>query len=205
MSRSPVRSLLEKRAFDQRPPVDALYQYHVPFDDLLPGRQVESELLALALARGRVGLVGASGTGKSSVASAAFGPLVQGVLLNRRPSLAHMYRKLYTFAHRLWYGEVVTKTRRPEVLTTSAARSQLTSIVADFRRDGPDAEPVVFGSHRKAEAALIPIAMLEKLLPLVEDIVAVEKAKARYEHDTGERLDFEQLVTAVGFDPADFD
>jgi antitoxin StbD len=205
MSRSPVRSLLEKRAFDQRPPVDALYQYHVPFDDLLPGRQVESELLALALARGRVGLVGASGTGKSSVASAAFGPLVQGVLLNRRPSLAHMYRKLYTFAHRLWYGEVVTKTRRPEVLTTSAARSQLTSIVADFRRDGPDAEPVVFGSHRKAEAALIPIAMLEKLLPLVEDIVAVEKAKARYEHDTGERLDFNQLVTAVGFDPADFD
>jgi hypothetical protein len=205
MSRSPVRSLLEKRAFDQRPPVDALYQYHVPFDDLLPGRQVESELLALALARGRVGLVGASGTGKSSVASAAFGPLVQGVLPNRRPSLAHMYRKLYTFAHRLWYGGVVTKTRRPEVLTTSAARSQLTSIVADFRRDGPDAEPVVFGSHRKAEAALIPIAMLEKLLPLVEDIVAVEKAKARYEHDTGERLDFEQLVTAVGFDPADFD
>ena len=205
MSRSPVGSLLEKRAFDQRPPVDALYQYHVPFDDLLPGRQVESELLALALARGRVGLVGASGTGKSSVASAAFGPLVQGVLLNRRPSLAHMYRKLYTFAHRLWYGEVVTKTRRPEVLTTSAARSQLTSIVADFRRDGPDAEPVVFGSHRKAEAALIPIAMLEKLLPLVEDIVAVEKAKARYEHDTGERLDFNQLVTAVGFDPADFD
>lgn len=205
MSRSPVRSLLEKRAFDQRPPVDALYQYHVPFDDLLPGRQVESELLALALARGRVGLVGASGTGKSSVASAAFGPLVQGVLLNRRPSLAHMYRKLYTFAHRLWYGEAVTKTRRPEVLTTSAARSQLTSIVADFRRDGPDAEPVVFGSHRKAEAALIPIAMLDKLLPLVEDIVAVEKAKARYEHDTGERLDFNQLVTAVGFDPADFD
>ncbi len=116
-----------------------------------------------------------------------------------------MYRKLYTFAHRLWYGEVVTKTRRPEVLTTSAARSQLTSIVADFRRDGPDAEPVVFGSHRKAEAAVIPIAMLEKLLPLVEDMVAVEKAKARYEHDTGERLDFNQLVTAVGFDPADFD
>ncbi len=205
MSRSPVGSLLEKRAFDQRPPVDALYQYHVPFDDLLPGRQVESELLALALARGRVGLVGASGTGKSSVASAAFGPLAQGVLLNRRPSLEHMYRKLYTFAHRLWYGEVVTKTRRPEVLTTSAARSQLTSIVADFRRDGPDAEPVVFGSHRKAEAALIPIAMLDKLLPLVEDMVAVEKAKARYEHDTGERLDFNQLVTAVGFDPADFD
>ena len=205
MSRSPVHSLLEKRSFGQRPPVDALYQNHVPFDDLLPGRQVESKLLALALARGRVGLVGASGTGKSSVASAAFGPLVQGVLLNRRPSLAHMYRKLYTFAHRLWYGEVVTKTRRPEVLTTSAARSQLTSIVADFRRDGSDAEPVVFGSHRKAEAALIPIAMLDKLLPLVEDIVAVEKAKARYEHDTGERLDFNQLVTAVGFDPADFD
>jgi hypothetical protein len=93
MSRSPVRSLLEKRAFDQRPPVDALYQYHVPFDDLLPGRQVESELLALALARGRVGLVGASGTGKSSVASAAFGPLVQGVLLNRRPSLAPHVQK----------------------------------------------------------------------------------------------------------------
>ena len=125
-----------------------------------------------------MGLVGASGTGKSSVAWAAFGPLVQGVLPNRRPSLAHMYRKLYTFAHRLWYGEVVTKNRRPEVLTTSATRSQLTSIVADFRRDGSDAEPVVFGSHRKAEAALIPIAMLDKLLPLVEDMVAVEKARS---------------------------
>ena len=116
-----------------------------------------------------------------------------------------MYGKLYTFAHRPRYGPVVPETRRPEVLTTSAARSQLTSIVAGFRRDRSDAEPVVFGSHRKAEAARIPIAMLDKLFPLVEDIVAVEKAKARYEHDTGERLNFNQLVTAVGFDPADFD
>ena len=84
------------------------------------------------------------------------------------------------------------------------ARSSL-PLWPTFDGTAPDAEPVVFGSHRKAEAALIPIAMLDKLLPMVEDIVAVERAKARYEHDTGERLDFDQLVTAVGFDPADFD
>jgi hypothetical protein len=50
--------------------------------------------------------------------------------------------------------------------------------------------PSCSGRTVKAEAALVPIAMLEKLLPLVEDIVAVEKAKARYKHDTGERFDF---------------
>jgi len=74
-----------------------------------------------------------------------------------------------------FYAGAVPEMRRPEVWP-SAARSQLKK----------------------------PTSVLEKLLPLVEDIVIIERVKARYEHASGKRLGFDQLATAAGFDPSEF-
>jgi antitoxin StbD len=93
---------------------------------------------------------------------------------------------------------------RTEVLTTSDARSRLTSIVAEFRRQGPAAVPVFFGSHRKAEAAVVPVAVVDRLLPLIEDLVIAEQVTERYKGDDGSRLSFDELVEAAGLDRAEF-
>jgi hypothetical protein len=79
MSTEQLGQLVAKRAFDQRPALGALDQYHVPFDRLLSGSRLESKLLELALNSERIGLVGPSGAGKSSVAAFTFAPNVPGV------------------------------------------------------------------------------------------------------------------------------
>lgn len=45
----------------------------------------------------------------------------------------------------------------------SEVRERLSGILARFRRDGNGAEPVVFGSHRKPEAIILPYAEFEAL------------------------------------------
>ena len=48
------------------------------------------------------------------------------------------------------------------VVTTSEVRAALGQITKRF--DEGDTEPVFFGSHRRAQAVLVPIATWEKLL-----------------------------------------
>lgn len=79
MTSDAIQKLREVRAFDQYPAPDHLQQYHVPFEDIVPGEVVESRLHELALNRERIGLVGRSGAGKSSAIAYAFGPLVEGI------------------------------------------------------------------------------------------------------------------------------
>lgn len=43
--------------------------------------------------------------------------------------------------------------------TISAARRDLTKHVDRFRKQGVDAEPVVFGDRRKAEAVVVPFVI----------------------------------------------
>jgi hypothetical protein len=45
----------------------------------------------------------------------------------------------------------------------SEVRERLSGILARFRRDGGGAEPVVFGSHRKPEAIILPYQEFEAL------------------------------------------
>jgi PHD/YefM family antitoxin component YafN of YafNO toxin-antitoxin module len=54
------------------------------------------------------------------------------------------------------------------VLGTSEAREQLSQVLERFRRDGADAEPMLFGPHRKAEAVVLPVAVWERLLLMEE-------------------------------------
>jgi hypothetical protein len=53
------------------------------------------------------------------------------------------------------------------VVTTSEVRTALGQITKRF--DEGDTEPVFFGSHRRAQAVLVPIATWEKLLEHAED------------------------------------
>jgi hypothetical protein len=46
----------------------------------------------------------------------------------------------------------------------SEVRERLSGILSRFRRDGDSAEPVVFGSHRKPEAIILPYQEFESLI-----------------------------------------
>lgn len=64
------------------------------------------------------------------------------------------------------------------VQATSIARAELTTRVAEFKSLGDEARVIVFGSHRKAQAAIVPIDLLEELLDLAEGVPHVPKAAA---------------------------
>lgn len=74
MSRELIEALRAAAAFDATPLPDDLATLHVPFDELLGEQKTERELQTAAEASGRIALVGAMGTGKSSVLSYALRP-----------------------------------------------------------------------------------------------------------------------------------
>jgi PHD/YefM family antitoxin component YafN of YafNO toxin-antitoxin module len=51
----------------------------------------------------------------------------------------------------------------PSVHPVSEARAELSRALARFRREGAAAEPVIFGSHRKPEAVVLPFEAYAKL------------------------------------------
>ena len=67
------------------------------------------------------------------------------------------------------------------VVTTSEVRAALSKITKRF--DDGDTEPVFFGSHRRAQAVLVPIATWEKLLAHAEDALDVELIRQRLADD----------------------
>jgi PHD/YefM family antitoxin component YafN of YafNO toxin-antitoxin module len=84
--------------------------------------------------------------------------------------------------------------------TISSARDQLTTHVARFRAEGIDAEPVVFGDHRQAEAVLLPYATFELLLDVAEDIAIAERIRERLAADEGNRTSLAEVATELGID-----
>lgn len=52
-----------------------------------------------------------------------------------------------------------------QVLTTTETRDELNRIAARFSAEGARANPIVFGSHRKPQAVILPIQVWE----MVED------------------------------------
>ena len=63
------------------------------------------------------------------------------------------------------------------VVPTSQVRAALSQITKRF--DAGDPEPVFFGSHRRAQAGLVPIATWEKLLAHAEDELDLDIARRR--------------------------
>ena len=80
------------------------------------------------------------------------------------------------------------------VVPTSEIRAALGQITKRF--DAGDSEPVFFGSHRRVQAVLVPIATWEKLLAHAEDELDLGIARRRLS-DRGEWLSEEELDAAV--------
>jgi hypothetical protein len=85
-----------------------------------------------------------------------------------------------------------------EVLPTSEARRLLTSIAAGFREHGAASGPVLFGSHRRPEAAIVPYELLELLDPVVEDLVIAARVRERLADDDGTRFAVDEVAAEFG-------
>ena len=64
------------------------------------------------------------------------------------------------------------------VQATSIARAELTTRVAEYRDLGADARPIVFGSHRKPQAVILPYDLFAELLDVAEGVPHIPKAAA---------------------------
>jgi hypothetical protein len=76
----------------------------------------------------------------------------------------------------------------------------LSRLLAVFREQGVDAEPVFLGSHRRADAVLLPMALFEELSPVIDDFLASQEVRRRLAADTGERVTHEELLAELGID-----
>ena len=84
-----------------------------------------------------------------------------------------------------------------DVLPTSEARALLTSITAQFREHGAACGPVLFGSHRVPEAALIPYELVELLDPIIEDLVIAARIRERRAADDGVRYTLDEAAAEL--------
>jgi len=63
------------------------------------------------------------------------------------------------------------------VVTTGEVRGQLSKITASF--DAGTVEPVVFGSHRRPQAVIVPFSVWQRLVEHIEDEIDLELARTR--------------------------
>jgi len=59
---------------------------------------------------------------------------------------------------------------------------------------------MIFGAHRRPEAAVIPFALMEQLLPILDDLSIAAEVEERLKEDTGQRLGFDDVSSSLGFD-----
>ena len=64
------------------------------------------------------------------------------------------------------------------VQATSIARAELTTRVAEYKTLGAEARPIVFGSHRKPQAVILPYELFTELLDVAEGVPHIPKAAA---------------------------
>lgn len=84
------------------------------------------------------------------------------------------------------------------VLPSRDARDELPKALKRFRAEGVSAEPLIFGSHRKPEAAVIPFELYEEVLPLVEDILIARAARERIA--AGPAIPLSDIAARIGVD-----
>lgn len=69
------------------------------------------------------------------------------------------------------------------VLSFREARDELGRAVNRFRQD-ENADILVFGSHRRAEAAIVPFALVDQLLSRVDDEEIAVLVRERHEMES---------------------
>jgi|ThiBio_1000_plan_1041568.scaffolds.fasta_scaffold00488_34 antitoxin StbD len=85
------------------------------------------------------------------------------------------------------------------VLPSGDARTALPDALRRFRAEGLTAAPVVFGSHRKPEAVVIPFELYAQLLPVIEDVEIAKLVRER--SAAGESVPLADVAAAAGLDP----
>lgn len=65
------------------------------------------------------------------------------------------------------------------VQATSIARAELTTRVAEYKELGAEARPIVFGSHRKPQAVVLPYDLFTELLDVAEGVPHIPRAAAQ--------------------------
>ncbi len=82
------------------------------------------------------------------------------------------------------------------VQATSIARAELTTRVAEYKTLGAEARPVVFGSHRKPQAVILPYDLFTELLDVAEGVPHIPKqpAPAKRSRKKAEMTDSEKIV-----------
>jgi len=92
---------------------------------------------------------------------------------------------VYTYMYVSCYLASVT-TKPHEVLATREAREALPAMLARFRKDGTDAEPVVIGARRRPEAVVLSY---ERYLQLAGGRERVAAALDRQTRETTSTMD----------------
>jgi hypothetical protein len=91
-----------------------------------------------------------------------------------------------------------SRIRPTEVIPTSEARAELTSITAEFRAHGAAAGIVVFGNRRVPEAAVVPFELIDLLDPVIEDLVIAARVRERLDQDDGRRFTVDEVADELG-------
>ncbi|RFA17031.1 hypothetical protein B7R22_01685 [Subtercola boreus] len=71
-----------------------------------------------------------------------------------------------------------------------------------FRAEGSASEPLIFGSHRKAEAVVIPFELYTALLPAIEELEIADLVRER--SSAGSSVPLSDLADQLGLDAADY-
>jgi antitoxin StbD len=90
------------------------------------------------------------------------------------------------------------------VIPSAEARNQLSSYLKLFRERGGQADPVVFGSHRKPEGVILSYERYEWQTEILDELVASEEVRDALAEDTGKRVELADVSREAGFDPAEF-
>jgi PHD/YefM family antitoxin component YafN of YafNO toxin-antitoxin module len=90
------------------------------------------------------------------------------------------------------------------VVPSAEARDHLSSYLKLFREQRGQADPVVFGSHRKPEGVILSYERYEWQMEILDELVASEEVREAIAKDTGKRAELSDVAREAGFDPAEF-
>lgn len=85
-----------------------------------------------------------------------------------------------------------------EVIPTSEARLQISATIRRFRNEGEAADPVIFGSHRRPEAVMLPYQVYEQLLARLEDLEIALQVQRRVADAGDTRLTLAETLERAG-------
>lgn len=102
----------------------------------------------------------------------------------------------------LWHIRYTGGMSIAHVLPSREARTEIPKALRRFRTEGVTADPLVFGSHRRPEAVVIPFELYTSLLPAIEEIEIAQIVRDR----KGEQArPLSEFAAELGLNGADYE